>query len=108
MRAIRYWRDRLNIMSAHERHSKNDGHTFMRPTLRGIKKHSWKAKSERGRRQAPCVRELYACLLYEFDRFRKSEVRFNARLLLTLAHRVIVEDHDDYFGPTIRRTRQES
>ena len=51
--ASRYWRDRLNIMSAHERHSKNNGYTFMRPTLREIKKHSCWAKSGRGRKQAP-------------------------------------------------------
>lgn len=89
MRASRYWNMRHEISSRHDGRSHSNSVSFTSATNYGIKKHYSKARPGRGRKRSPWVSVLYDLLYAEFDRLRKTGLRFESCLLRQLAIDII-------------------
>lgn len=85
IRAMRYWKARDAILSRHANGNRSNNISFSLSSHNGIKKSLTKARPGRGRKRTQWVQILYPLLIAEFDRLRKSGVRFDSRLLRQLA-----------------------
>ena len=95
-RASRLWKARLEYLEADE--TTCASRSITRVTSCGFKRVYLMAKPGRGRKRSAWVMALQADLLEEFDRPRKTGLKFNARLLGDLARQLIKSStRDEYF-----------
>lgn len=94
MRASRYWKNRHDLIARHQPNARNNDLVLTSVSRTGIKKHLVKARAGRGRKRAKWVTVLYELLCAEFDRLRKTGLRFDSRLLRQLALDTIAYSDD--------------
>lgn len=105
-RAMRYWKDRENIVSSYKPNGKMGNDLFMsRATKSGLRRRISKTAAGRGRKRAAWVTELYEDLFEEFCRLRSCSVKFNSNLLLIVAKKLVVDSTTGAYGPNIRDPR---
>eukprot|EP00171_Calliarthron_tuberculosum_P001361 IDg1361t1 len=99
----RLWKTRQQII-ADQRRAGNQGIplSLTRVTRAGFKRVYVKARSGRGRKRAAWVAALHDDLLVEFERLRKSGLKFNARVLRLLAVHMINVSNSDLYHTSMR------
>ena len=96
MRASRWWAQRDKFCNEGEQEIISSPISCSRGRLGGLKQLHTKAASGRGHKRSEWVQWLYPILLDAFERFKKSGVKFSARLLIELAMTSLLDSTSPY------------
>ena len=107
-KACRLWKCREDIAN-YSRGGDNRGHplSITRVTRAGFKRVYVKARAGRGRKRAGWVEALHVALLEEFERLRKSGLKFNGNLLRHLAMHLVHESSNMTYHKNMRDPKSE-
>ena len=108
-KACRPWKLREDIAN-YSRGRDNRGHplSITRVTRAGLKRVYVKARAGRVCKQAVCVEALHVALLKEFERLRKSGLKFNMNLLRHLAMHLVHESSTMTYHKNMRDPKSEN
>lgn len=100
-RVSSYWRARMNILRKHQPKNKHNGNYYVTATNAGIKRVMTNASPGRGRKNSHWTRASQEALILEFDCLHKTGIRFNRRILRTLALQLMHSNRNESFGANV-------
>lgn len=99
-RAIRYWKDRANVLSRYKLNGTRGSNLYMAlKTPAGLSLCIFKTVSGSVRKRAPRVIAYHDGLHTELGKLRNYEVKFNASLLLALSLHLVSSPKNATYGP---------